>query len=85
VTSYKRHSRREGNKFECYIKDETLNKNGTKLDDLKDKRQGRNKAIVDKPLFYANVVGQDSITRFDIKDSKRKKNNNKNKKHKPQQ
>jgi hypothetical protein len=59
-----------------------LNKNAAKLDDLKDKKQGRNKALVDKPLFYANVVGQDSITRFDNKDSKCKRN--KNKKHKSQ-
>jgi hypothetical protein len=82
VTSYKKKPRWEGNKFECYIEDETLNKNAAKLDDLKDKTQGRNKALVDKPLFYANVVGQDSITRFDNKDIKRKRN--KNRKHKSQ-
>jgi hypothetical protein len=33
-------------------------------------------------LSYENVVGQDSITRFDTKDNKRKKNNSKKKKRK---
>ena len=75
--------KRQDHKFECYIKDETLNKDGSKLDDLKDKTQGRNKAIVDKPLLYTNVVGQDSITRFDDKGKKRKKNNHKKKNQKP--
>jgi cell fate regulator YaaT (PSP1 superfamily) len=84
VTNHKKKSRRDGNKFECYIKDETLNKNGTKLDDLKNNMQGRNKAIVDKPLFYINVLGQDSITRFDTKEKKSEKNNHKYKKHKSQ-
>jgi hypothetical protein len=83
VTSYKKKSRWEGNKFECYIKDETLNKNGDKLDNLKDEAKNNNKDLVTKVLFYENVVGQDSITRFDNKDSKRK-NNHKNKKRKPQ-
>jgi hypothetical protein len=80
---YQNNYRRESNKFECYIKDETENIDGSKSDGLKDKTQARNKAIVAKPLSYANVVGQDSITRFDDKDSKRKKNYN-IKKRKPQ-
>jgi len=73
ATRYQNVSRRQDNKFECYIKDEMVNKDGSKSDVLKDKRQGRNKAIVDKPLLYTNVVGQDSITRFDDKGKKRKK------------
>ena len=82
---YQNVSKRQVNKFECYINDETENEDGIKSDDLKDKAQGRNKAIVDKTLSYANVVGQDSITRFDDKASTHnKKNNTKNKKHKPQ-
>ncbi|MFT4848012.1 MAG: hypothetical protein ACI83B_000537, partial [Sediminicola sp.] len=50
-------------------------KNGDKLDYLKDKtnNNNNNKDLVTKVLFYENVVGQDSITRFDIKDNKRKK------------
>ncbi len=84
ATRYQNISRREGNKFECYINDDTenklLNKDGIKSDDLKGKVQENNKAIVDKTLFYENVVGQDSITRFDAKGSKRKKNNHKHKK-----
>lgn len=74
--------RREGNKFECYIKDETINIDGSNIDEIKDKTQVRNKAVEAKPLSYANVVGQDSITRFDDKDSKRKRNNTKNRKRK---
>lgn len=81
ATRYQNVSRREGNKFECYIKDEAENEDGIKSNDLKDKTQGRNKSLVDdKTLFYANVVGQDSITRFDTRGSKRKKNNPKDKK-----
>ena len=80
VNSYKNFYKGDTYKFECYIKDETLNKDGSKLDDLKDKTQGRNKAIVEKPLFYTNVVGQDSITRFDNKGKKGKKINHKKKK-----
>jgi len=80
ATRYQNISRREGTKFECYINDEAENEDGTKSDDMKDKVQGRNKSLVDKTLFYANVVGQDSITRFDTKGSKRKKNNPKDKK-----
>jgi len=84
ATRYQNFSKRDTYKFECYIKDETLNKDGIKLDDLKDKTQKNDKSLVAKTLSYENVVGQDSITRFDTKDSKRKKNNHKNKKHKPQ-
>jgi len=49
---------------------------------MKDKAEENNKSIVARVLAYANVVGN-SITRFDTKGSKRKKNNHKNKKHKP--
>jgi len=81
ATHYQNISKREATKFECYIKDETVNKDGSKLDDLKEKKQGRNKVIVDKPLFYTNVVGQDSITRFDDKGkTHKKKHKNKNRK-----
>jgi len=65
ATRHQNISRRKSNKFECYIKDDTVNKDGNKLNDLKDKTQGRNKAIVGKRLVSVNVVGQDSITRFD--------------------
>ena len=74
--SYQNISRRKGNKFECFIKDETENKDGIKSDDLKDKSQENNKSGVATTLVYANVVG-DSITRFDSKGSlgnKHKKN-----------
>ncbi|WP_051229748.1 PSP1 domain-containing protein [Psychroserpens burtonensis] len=84
-TRYQNISRREGRKFQCYINDETLNKDGSTLDDLKDKTRKNNKSLVAKPLFYANVVGQDSITRFDTKEKKGKKNNLKNKKQKQKQ
>ncbi len=84
ATRYQNISRRQGNKFECYINDEMENEDGIKSDNPKDKAQGRNKSLVAKVLFYENVVGQDSITRFDTKGSKRKKNNHKNKNHKPQ-
>jgi hypothetical protein len=77
ATRYQKISKRDAHKFDCYIKDETLNKDGSKLEELKDKTQGRNKVIVDKPLFYTNVVGQDSITRFDDKGSKHKNKNRK--------
>ena len=80
---------RQGNKFECYINDETENKDfptgqagSIKSDDMKDKAEENNKSIVARILAYANVVGN-SITRFDTKGSKLKKNSYKNKKHKP--
>jgi len=76
--------RRQGNKFECYIKDESENKQLIKSDDLKDKAQERNKSIVARALFNQNVVGQDSIIRFDTESSKRKKNKRKNKNRKLQ-
>jgi len=84
ATHYPNFSKGDTNKFECYINDETLNKDGSKLDDLKDKTQNNNKSLVAKPLFYTNVVGQDSITRFDNEGKKGKKNNHKNKRYKPQ-
>jgi hypothetical protein len=70
ATHYPNFSKGDIYKFECYINDETLNKDGSKLDDLKDKTQ---KKIVSKVFFYENVVGQDSITRFDTKTNKHKK------------
>jgi hypothetical protein len=86
VSRYKEKSqhRRQDNKFECYINDESESKQLIESDDMKDKAQKNNKSLVAKALFYENVVGQDSITRFDSKGSKPKKNNRKNKKHKPQ-
>jgi hypothetical protein len=51
---------------------------------LKDKTRKNSKSLVAKPLFYTNVVGQDSITRFDNKEKKGKKNNKKKNNHKPQ-
>jgi cell fate regulator YaaT (PSP1 superfamily) len=81
ATRYQKDSKRDSGKFECYIKDETLNKDGSKLEELKVKPQGKKKGIVDKPMFYTNVVGQDSITRFDDKEKKhKKKQKNKNRK-----
>jgi cell fate regulator YaaT (PSP1 superfamily) len=80
TTQYQNVIKRGSYKFECYIKDETLNKNGTKCDDLKDEMQ---KEIVPKVFFYENGVGQDSITRFDTKTNNYKKSHHKNKKHKP--
>jgi hypothetical protein len=74
--------KRDTHKFECYIKDETLNIDGSKLEELKGKTQEKNNAIVDKPLFYTNVVGQDSITRFDDKGSTHKKMHKKKKRKK---
>jgi len=71
--------RRQSNKFECYIKDER-EKDSIKSDDLK--AQENNKAIVAQALVFVNVVGQDNITRFDTKGSKRKNKNRKNKKRK---
>jgi len=79
ATRYQNFSKRDTYKFECYIKDETLNKDSIKSYDMKDKSRKNNKSLVAKVLFYENVVGQDSITRFDTKGSKRK-----NKKRKPQ-
>ncbi len=75
ATRYQNISRRQGNKFKCYINDETENKDSIKSDDLKDKAQKNNKSIVSRALAYANVLG-DSITRFDSKGSKHKKNLN---------
>jgi cell fate regulator YaaT (PSP1 superfamily) len=73
ATRYQNISRKQGNKFECYINYDTENKGDIKSDDLKDKTQEINKSIVARALVYVNVVGQDSITRFDDKGSKHKK------------
>jgi hypothetical protein len=58
---------RESNKFNCYIKDETLDSDGTKLDALKNKTHRRNTFGNQSAKMYSNIVGQDSITRFDTK------------------
>jgi hypothetical protein len=60
-------SNREVNKFNCYIKDETLDSNGNKLDVVKSEIPRRNSNKVNSSLLYTNIVGQDSITRFDGK------------------
>ena len=77
VSRYKKNSQynRQDNKYECYIKDERENKDGIKSDEMKGKAQENNKSIVAKALSYENVVGQDSISRFDTKSSKRKNKN----------
>jgi len=83
---YQNINRRQGNKFECYIKDEMQNKGlptgqagGIKSDD-----QVNNKSIAGRELVYENVVG-DSITRFDDKGSKHKKKYRNNRNRKPTQ
>jgi len=85
ATRYQNIPRQQGNTFVCYIKDERDNKGKIKLDGIKNKVQENNKSIVTKALSYEDVVGQDSITRFDTKDNKRKRNNYKNKKRKPKE
>ena len=74
---YQNVSRRDGNKFECCIKDESENNQLIKSDDWHDEAHKQKKITVAKPLSYANVVGQDSITRFDDKGNTRKKNKHK--------
>lgn len=65
-----------------------MNKKGKKPFDLKDHESA---AIVEKKPDYENVVGQDSLTRFDAKKNgqnsnpNRKKNKNRNKHKRPQQ
>jgi len=76
-------SKRQGDKFECYINDESEDNRQHKLAACIDDSHTRKKSAVPKPLSYVNVVGQDSITRFDNKESELKKNNLKNKKRKP--
>jgi len=72
------------NRYECYIKDEAEDKIRFKSDGLNVNVKIDNKSSVIKALSYDNVIGQDSITRFDVKvkNSKRKKNKNKNMKRK---
>lgn len=52
-----------------------LNKEGIKPEDLKDEAVEIDKPVIAKVLDYENVVGQDSLTRMDDKEIKRKKNN----------
>jgi hypothetical protein len=66
-------SNRAINKFNCYIKDETLDSDGNKSVDVKKEIQRRNTNGSNSSLLYTNIVGQDSITRFDDK-RKSKKN-----------
>jgi cell fate regulator YaaT (PSP1 superfamily) len=73
-------ARRDGPKFECCIKDESEDDQLYKSGDLHSRTYSHKKSIVAPPLSYVNVVGQDSITRFDAKGSNRKKNNQKRKK-----
>jgi hypothetical protein len=61
------------NKFNCYIKDETLDIDGAKLDVVKNKMRTKNTNEVKNSLIYTNIVGQDSITRFDDEPKKHKK------------
>jgi hypothetical protein len=74
--------KRQGDKFECYINDESENNQLIKSDAWHEEAQTCKKSIVAKPLSYINVVGQDSITRFDYKGSELKKHNIKDKKNK---
>ncbi|SHG39604.1 PSP1 C-terminal conserved region [Flavobacterium micromati] len=85
VSLHKKNSlyKRQGDKFECYIIDESEDNQQLKSDACSDESHTRKKSAVPKPLSYVNVVGQDSITRFDNKESELKKNNLKNKKRKP--
>lgn len=76
--------KRQGDKFECYINDESENNQLIKSDAWHDEAQIQKKPEVAKPLSYVNVVGQDSITRFDTKGSELKKHHIKNKKRKPE-
>jgi cell fate regulator YaaT (PSP1 superfamily) len=80
--SYQNISRRQSNKFECYINYDTENKESNKSDDLKNKANENNKSMDAKALSYENVVGQENITRFDTKASKHKKDKRKNKNRK---
>jgi hypothetical protein len=64
--------KRQGDKFECLINDESENKQLIKSDAWHDEDCTNKKTKVAKPLSYVNVVGQDSITRFDTKSSKLK-------------
>lgn len=76
--------KRQGDKFECYINDESENNQLIKSDAWHDEAHTKKKPEVAKPLSYVNVVGQDSITRFDTKGSELKKHHIKNKKRKPE-
>ncbi|MEC5165357.1 cell fate regulator YaaT (PSP1 superfamily) [Flavobacterium sp. PL11] len=85
VSLHKKNSlyKRQAGKFECYINDESENNQQIKSDAYRDDSRTSKKSAVPKPLSYVNVVGQDSITRFDNKESELKKNNLKKKKRKP--
>lgn len=86
ITPHKKNSlyKRQGDKFECYINDESENNQLIKSDAWHDETHANKNPTVAKPLSYVNVVGQDSINRFDTKKSEFKKNNSKNKKRKPE-
>ena len=86
VTHHKKNPlyKRQGDKFECYINDESENKQLIKSDAWHDEAQTHKKPAVAKRLSYVNVVGQDSITRFDNKGNELKKHHIKNKKRKPE-
>jgi hypothetical protein len=73
AASHKKKSRWQGNRFECYIKDESPNISSAKRNEGANKTLGNRKALVAKSLLYPDVVGQDSITRFDAKEETDKK------------
>jgi hypothetical protein len=85
VSLHKKNSlyKRQGDKFECYINDESEDNQQLNSDACHDEASTHKKPVIKKPLSYVNVVGQDSITRFDNIESELKKNNLKNKKRKP--
>ena len=80
-TRYQNNYKRHNNKYECYINDERENKDSNS-ENLK--AQEDIKSIAAKALVFVDVVGQDSISRFDNKGNKSKNTNRKNKNRKPQ-
>src|SRR6476661_3871736 len=57
-----------------------MNKDGIKPEDLKEIAAELPTPVIAKVLDYENVVGQDSLTRLDDKNKKRRNNRNRNKK-----
>jgi len=73
----KKKNKKNDNIYECYIDDERDKIQLDNSDTIKN-----NISRVDK-IFYQNVINQDSITRFDDKETNRKKKNYKKKNRKP--
>lgn len=73
ASRFEKTSKGEVNKFNCYIKDETLDSDGNKLDVVKKEIPRKNSNKVNSSSLYTNIVGQDSITRFDGKKKVKKK------------